>query len=280
MSESCADALMAKPTPQEAFALMLHDRLIAAEGCVAEIQRGLTGQPGDGLRLWIRSAPRRWFFAFKAYRDLWPAAEDPSGLEDKAQALFDAMGPYAMHASLVMSQEKTGNTRHATKLNEIVTGGRGPASDAVVREVFARPFVVVEGVITTDEHGCDCTVVGRAIEKAWRFSWVGDEWKDMFRHKWHARLADVMVLIGMDHPTMQQLKCPDAWHDMLTASSRTKYDIGLLGESGEMLVQARCTRPSPLEEARHRNRVAVSLDSRVKVQNVAVRELIEELYDE
>jgi len=31
MSESAADALMAKPTPQEAFALMLHDRLVETD---------------------------------------------------------------------------------------------------------------------------------------------------------------------------------------------------------------------------------------------------------
>lgn len=279
---SFAKPLLDKPTTQEAFVLMLHDRVVEAERLIANLQESLVKQPCDDKRLKIFSCPRGWFFTFKAYRDCWPAAGDAAGLRDKAQCLFDALGHYyAWDAALVMSQEKIVNIRFADALNEVVTGERGPPSDAVVDDVFARPFVIVEGVITTDKHGCNCDVVGKAIEDAWRASWITDQYQELFRPEWRDRLDDTLqVMIGLDSPAVQELGCPDAWRVMMAASSLTQYEMCMLGRSGEVLVAARSQRPSPLEKSLSQYRLAVSLDSRIRPQTVAVKEFIDELFED
>lgn len=277
---SLANPLLDKPTTQEAFVLMLHERVVEAERLIADLQESLVKRPYDNRRLQIFSSPRGWFFTFKAYRDCWPAAGDAASLRDKAQSFFEAPGSYAWDAALVMSQEDIANVREAAELNEVVTGEHGRPSDAVVNDIFARPFVIVEGVIATDKHGCDCDIVAKAVEDAWKSSWISDKYQELFRPEWRERLDDVLqYMIGTDLSAVKELGCPDAWLDMMAASSLKQYSMCMV-EAPKVLVTSYPQRPCSLEKSLSRFRLAVSLDSRVRPQTIAVKKFIDELFDD
>lgn len=138
--------------------------------------------------------------------------------------------------------------------------------------VFARQYVVVEGVITSSDPRCSLEAVGACIEKAWGPTWIArSSNEDMLQpaileSKWHMMAVRHMI---MNIPKVQELRYPDEWRSLMSAASMVYYDC-----FGELAVEANHVFRSGVRDQLYR--LAIEVDD-IRPDTRAATKLIEEL---
>ena len=237
---SPATPLLDKPTTQEAFALMLHDRVVEAERLAADLQRKLDERvpPALTTTMSLDRPKKGFFFSFKAYRDLWPAVEDKNW-EAQAASLINEFLAFGVDPVLTLSVETMGKSVDGRNLMRSLDLARleqmpdvMPAMPEVMPDemldiLFARQYVVVEGVITSSDPRCTLENVGACIEKAWSKTWIPrDGIEEMIKppareSRWHT-LALFSMRINTQRVT--ELRYPDEWERLMSADGMVYYD--------------------------------------------------------
>ena len=282
---STDDAMLTKPDTQEAFALMLHDRLVAAEEYIADLQRNLDKRAPalPATTMTLDRVRKGVFFSFKAYKDLWPAVEDKDW-NKQAALLMTEFQAFEMSPTLTLSVETIRNSvagRNLSRSLDLDRLGHLPdAMPALPEEIpeymldrlFVRQYVVVEGVITSS-NPCFCVeIAGACIERAWSSTWIPKSGiEEMIQPLARKSEWYMMALfeMRMDTRRVQELRYPDAWEHLMSVDGMAYYDAEgeLVAEGGHVFRSA---------ERDRMYRVAIEADD-IRPDTRAVCKLIEEL---
>ncbi len=282
VGDDCDSMLCKKATPQESFVLMLQDRLVQAEERIAGMQRALDdrapARPQSSMS--ISRLRKGWFFTFKAHKELWPAIDDTDSMQTKASLLVDALEGLApgADATLVLAPETLGRSKAGSVINAILHHegyqGTEEAEEASVDVIFAKQYIVVEGVITSTSSTCTSDVVGAAIERAWQSSWTTlDDWKQMVRPEWHTLPKNLMRILCLNTPGVFELSHPRACESIMQAGGSAFYmSCGKLAVKGEVV-----SRVEEHDDMYDMYREAIFHNNTFQPNNARVAELIKEL---
>ena len=282
---SPATPLLNKPTTQEAFALMLHDRVVETERLAADLQRKLDERVPPSLTTTMSlDRPRKgFFFSFKACRDSWPAVEDKKW-EAQAASLINEFLAFGVDPVLTLSVETMGKSVDGRnlmrsldlalqeELPDVMPAMPEVMPDEMLDIYFAGQYVVVEGVITSSDPRCTLENVGACIEKAWSKTWIPKSGiKEMIqplarKSKWHM-LTLIQICINIQ--SVKELRYPDEWAGLMSADGMTYYDC-----FGELVTEKCHAFRSSVRDQLYR--LAIEADD-IRPDTRAVTKLIEEL---
>ncbi len=242
--------LCQEPTAQENFALMLHERVIQAEERIAELQKGLderapvpqkTTMPLDRL-------DQGWYFSFRALKELWPDVSDKDNWNDKASLLMKEFAAQDVSPTLTLSMETFGKSEDGRMLMGTLNLDRveefpntipelpEEMPEYAVEALFARQYVLVEGVIESRDTCCTTEMVGRCVERAWKSTWIPKSfWGPHIRPEVRAYLESRLVMVFLrdrgSGSRVQELRYPNEWHQLLSADGMVYYDcVGTMAE--------------------------------------------------
>ena len=179
-----ADPLEPTATPQEAFALMLHDRVVAAEericALTAELDRRAPALPPSPEKVTVQHATRGCFFSFLAAPGTWPAYEEEGAQEAAAKRLVAALAQKydgaRGHTSVTFCQAPLAEAgaQHIGTAVAFMNAARavmgrqregGELSEAAILAACPKA-TVVEGVVSSAAPGFTVAWAAAALDEA------------------------------------------------------------------------------------------------------------------
>ncbi|KAK9845141.1 hypothetical protein WJX74_011108 [Apatococcus lobatus] len=168
--------LMAQPSAENEFALMMHERIVSLEQLVDRLCMDLDARaplpPATAFS--IDSRIRGWFFSVKVWADAWPQDEDRAILAVLEEASrsggrgnlslvlckHDTREAQCNHLRLALAMARLANPDAATAV-EVDGGGD-------LEDMLGRRVLCIEGILDTHNPAFDPATIGSAIDRVWQ----------------------------------------------------------------------------------------------------------------